>query len=325
MKTKSKITDKNFFVKLYNAKEKHWLRTILIFGFLGIISFTTSSIIRILNLSDDNGWIVFLSWTSLILFWLLFFATIFIQISDVIYNKFIKGIDKNNEKSLNFNLKLIGNINSICNEKLNTLIDVIDKVNKRSMASPLIIDNPCNQLRNISVAISDTINYALNGNNVNNDVENDVRVNIFYSLCNEKNNDWKLSYSEKFEYNDIKDITDNKQSLFNFALNETSNIIMRNNKQNALNEGHYIRCQADIIEDDKLMGSILYYKIPIKDKQGKTIINIVIMVYTCQRRFAEENLQAVKIAKYNIETVLLRFKPRIQIELCLHYLDYLHG
>lgn len=30
------------------------------------------------------------------------------------------------------------------------------------------------------------------------------------------------------------------------------------------------------------------------------------------------------IAKYNIETVLLRFESRIKIEMCLYYLYYLH-
>lgn len=42
------------------------------------------------------------------------------------------------------------------------------------------------------------------------------------------------------------------------------------------------------------------------------------MVYTCRNKFAKAGSE--DIAKYNIETVLLRFESRIKIEMCLYYL-----
>lgn len=320
-----KITNKNIFIKLYNAKEKHWLKTILISGFSGTISFTSSTIIKLANIDTNSPLGIFFNVTSLVLFWIFFIATILIQISNVVYAKYLKSIDKNNEKDLNFNLKLISNINNVCNEKLNTLIEVISNVKSDIIKPPPIINKPCNQLRNISIAISDTIDYVLNGSNVNNNGEKDVKVNIFYSLPDELDKNWKMSDSQNFDYESISEIVDNKDSLFNLALNERSDIIMRNNKKEALSEQHYVPCNADMNGDTKLNGSILYYKMPVKDNHGKTIVKIVIMVYTCRKKFAKEDSEAIKNAKYNIETVLLRFKPRIQIEMCLLYLHHLNA
>ena len=46
-----RITDKNLLVKLYLAKEKHWLRTILITSFAGTISFISSIVMKIMDSS----------------------------------------------------------------------------------------------------------------------------------------------------------------------------------------------------------------------------------------------------------------------------------
>lgn len=231
-----RITDKNLLVKLYLAKEKHWLRTIIITSVAGTISFISSIVMKIMDSSGvgktdnttglvsnntDNSLTLICAIISLVLFLVFFIMVLFIQISDVVYAKYSANISKN--KDLNFNLDLIEKTNKVCEEKFNTLVGVIDDVKLGKIEPPAIVNKPCN---------------------------------------------------------------------------------------------------ADKTETSDLNGSILYYKIPVKDNKGKTIVDIMIMVYTCRNKFAKAGSE--DIAKYNIETVLLRFESRIKIEMCLYYLYYLH-
>lgn len=207
--------------------------------------------------------------------------------------------------------------------KFNTLVGVIDDVKLGKIEPPAIVNKPCNQLRNICNAISDILESILNGNNI--DVpEKDVRVNAIYCLPNElgSGHEWTLAHSQKFDYDKLSDIIDNENSLFNHARKLHTNIVMRNDKSEAYKAQEYVPCNADKTETSDLNGSILYYKIPVKDNKGKTIVDIMIMVYTCRNKFAKAGSE--DIAKYNIETVLLRFESRIKIEMCLYYLYYLH-
>ena len=216
-----RITDKNLLVKLYLAKEKHWLRTIIITSVAGTISFISSIVMKIMDSSGvgktdnttglvsnntDNSLTLICAIISLVLFLVFFIMVLFIQISDVVYAKYSANISKN--KDLNFNLDLIEKTNKVCEEKFNTLVGVIDDVKLGKIEPPAIVNKPCNQLRNICNAISETI------------------------------------------------------------------------------------------------------------------VDIMIMVYTCRNKFAKAGSE--DIAKYNIETVLLRFESRIKIEMCLYYLYYLH-
>ncbi len=331
-----RITDKNLLVKLYLAKEKHWLRTILITSGAGTISFISSIVMKIMDSSGvgktdnttglvsnhtDNSLTLIWAIISLVLFLVFFIMVLFIQISDVVYAKYSANISKN--KDLNFNLDLIEKINKVCEEKLTTLVGVVDDVKLGKIEPPAIINKPCNQLRNICSAISDILEPILNGNNM--DVpEKDVRVNAIYRLPNESGlgRKWTLADSQNFDYGNLGDIVDNERSLFNHARRSNTNIVMRNDKSKAYSAQEYVPCNVDKTEDSDLNGSILYYKIPVKDNKGTTIIDIMIMVYTCRNKFAKAGNE--KIAKYNIETVLLRFKSRIEIEMCLYYLYYLH-
>lgn len=331
-----RITDKNLLVKLYLAKEKHWLRTIIITSVAGTISFISSIVMKIMDSSGvgktdnttglvsnntDNSLTLICAIISLVLFLVFFIMVLFIQISDVVYAKYSANISKN--KDLNFNLDLIEKTNKVCEEKFNTLVGVIDDVKLGKIEPPAIVNKPCNQLRNICNAISDILESILNGNNI--DVpEKDVRVNAIYCLPNElgSGHEWTLAHSQKFDYDKLSDIIDNENSLFNHARKLHTNIVMRNDKSEAYKAQEYVPCNADKTETSDLNGSILYYKIPVKDNKGKTIVDIMIMVYTCRNKFPKAGSE--DIAKYNIETVLLRFESRIKIEMCLYYLYYLH-
>lgn len=112
-----RITDKNLLVKLYLAKEKHWLRTIIITSVAGTISFISSIVMKIMDSSGvgktdnttglvsnntDNSLTLICAIISLVLFLVFFIMVLFIQISDVVYAKYSANISKN--KDLNFNL-----------------------------------------------------------------------------------------------------------------------------------------------------------------------------------------------------------------------------
>lgn len=228
-----RITDKNLLVKLYLAKEKHWLRTIIITSVAGTISFISSIVMKIMDSSGvgktdnttglvsnntDNSLTLICAIISLVLFLVFFIMVLFIQISDVVYAKYSANISKN--KDLNFNLDLIEKTNKVCEEKFNTLVGVIDDVKLGKIEPPAIVNKPCNQLRNICNAISDILESILNGNNI--DVpEKDVRVNAIYCLPNElgSGHEWTLAHSQKFDYDKLSDIIDNENSLFNHARN----------------------------------------------------------------------------------------------------------
>lgn len=121
-----RITDKNLLVKLYLAKEKHWLRTIIITSVAGTISFISSIVMKIMDSSGvgktdnttglvsnntDNSLTLICAIISLVLFLVFFIMVLFIQISDVVYAKYSANISKN--KDLNFNLDLIEKTNKM--------------------------------------------------------------------------------------------------------------------------------------------------------------------------------------------------------------------
>ena len=320
-KNRTKITENNFFIKLYNLKEKHWIKAVLVTSIFGIIPFVFSSIkVFIGNVSDNILEVISIS--GFIFYIVFFIGTIFLQISDGMNKRYKELIGEKSELDLNFNLKLIQNVNEVCNKKYNTLVECLETVKKGDMEIPTIINKPCVQLKYISNAISNTINFSLNGDGANDRGKNDVRTNIVFRLTKESNVDWQIADNEDFDYDGIESIVNDKDSLFNHALSSQRRTTIRNSKKEIYKDHCYIPCDVEDVND--LKGSILYYKMPLRDKKGRIIVDCIIMVYTCEKQFTKyDDDMSIENVRYNIETVLMKFEYRIKIELCLYYLHFL--
>lgn len=324
MKIKNKEFQKSFFGKLYSFKENNPIKYVIIVSVSGAITFISSAIEKIFVPQESFGLKISLIIVSLAVFLTLLVFTILFNISDIKYKNYIKRTGKDPKKDLEFALLLKQNINNVCNQKFITLMEVIENVKSGKMEPPTIINKPCNQLRTITSAIRDTFIKILPENS-NIPPIDDVNVQLFYRYFDEHDKIWHITKSFRaFEYESVDDLC-RQDSLLKKFINGNQDTMFKNNKQEAYNNREYFPCDRDQ-RDEKgsLMGSIVYHKIPIVNSSGHKIMECIVTVYTCANRFAtESNEKSIENAKYNIDTIMLNFKSRISIEMCLHYLDYL--
>lgn len=305
-------------------KENNPIKYVIIVSVSGAITFISSAIEKLFVPQENCGLKISLIIISLVVFLILFVFTILFNVSDSKYRNYIKRMGKDPKKDLEFALLLKQNINNVCIEKFNTLIEVIENVKSGKMEPPTIINKPCNQLRTITSAIRDTFISILPENSKVAPID-DVNVQLFYRYFDERDEAWHITKSCcTFEYGSVYDLC-RQNSLLKKFIDGNQNTVFENNKQKAYNNREYFPCGRDQRdENDSLRGSIVYHKIPIVNSYGHKIMECIVMVYTCANRFAtESNEKSIENAKYNIDTIMLNFKSRLSIEMCLHYLDYL--
>lgn len=240
------------------------------------------------------------------------------------YYEYKKQKDVSNSLVINYIRERVDTrIVTVCNNKYNTLISLIDRIVKGKTTPKCIISRPCDQLKTITKELAACLRsllvhsqYDLN--------ENDMYVSIFYKFSNNK---WKQTNSAFPETGaSIGDITQNHNSTFYNALKSKNGVIFINDKQVGFESGHYIPDKDDKYDEDgKLKGSILCYRIICK-KNGIDYITAIISISTYNKKIEPSNsAECVKNTEDNICTYIIgAFEKRIRIELCLLYLSELY-
>lgn len=328
---KSSKDKHNFLKPIYQFKEKHPLVGIISTAVLGVISFVVG--ICGLIFFGDNIWLYVISF---IVFVVLTVINVLFQCSDHIYDNYnpneheeekTKLLNEQNKlrQDLDFQIRLDNNVQDVCEVKLNTLRNFVADIQSGHEEIPKIIDNPDNQLRNLTTAINKTFARLLGQDDLN-IRNNDINVHILYKFRDTVDDSWHYTESSSdYEYDNLDELS-KQESLFRKALKENPYICFANSKQESLSRNEYIPCPHDSYKDGKLCGSIFYYKIPITSSHEHKIIDAVITVYTCRQKFTEsEDKESLKTVIFNIDTIITEFKSRIQIELILLYISHLYN
>jgi len=310
-----------WLMKVYDFKSEKKALSIVLVSLPGVISFLVS----IFSNYFDETSRVYIHIVGVFCFAMVVTTLIIFQVSDALCPEV--NISRK-DKDLNFHLRAVYFIDQICKSKLHTLIDYVNKLKKNPDIEPAkIINKPCNQLRLIVQNVSNALSQMLDGTTNNFHTAESVRVSILYKLNDVKDSKWEIVETDTADYPDIEDFTESRYSFFSYAMDEKEKFVLGNNKQLLHEQKRYIECAADTKTNGKLNGSIAYYKIPLnysRDGKSNTLIDAVIMLYTCGTSFAENDEQdSISTAKYNLETFLDKFKLRIHIELCLYYIYYL--
>lgn len=216
-------------------------------------------------------------------------------------------------------------INKICENKYKTLMKILLDVTSKKISPPLITTRPDEQIKQIidemcsciSVLLSD-IKYRIK--------ENELYISLYYNFPKEDIDKWYIADSvfadkgESFE----SLISNNKSTLYEL-LNNPSFFLFYNSKEQATRKLHYIPDNEDKRNDNgELKGSIACYEIII-DKNNE-FIKAVLSISTYSKRFINsDNETILNNVEYNLqEYVLDVFKKRLNIELCLLYINHLY-
>lgn len=241
------------------------------------------------------------------------------------YFEYKKEEDISNAEAVNYIRERVDTrIVTVCNNKYNTLISLIDNIANGKTTPKCIISRPCDQLKTITKELVACLRsllahqkYYLN--------ENDMYISIFYKFRSD--NVWNQTHSAFPETGEsIEYITKNTNSTFNHTLKSKNGFIFINDKQLGKELGQYIPDKDDKYDQNgKLKGSILCYRIICK-KNGIDYITAVISISTYNKKIEPSNLpNLVKNTGDNIcNYIISAFEKRIRVELCLLYLSNLY-
>lgn len=232
------------------------------------------------------------------------------------------------ERMNNILLYLRESKNNVCKSKCRTLLSEIKRVRSRKDAVPQrIISNPAKQLEMIANEISDCLCEFLSEEGQDKWRVDDIYVSIAYYRPADKS-DWHWATEEKGL--SLKDLLQEKRddkkivkSTFKHIIDSGVDNIFYNSKADAEAKGCYICDDLDERDENEApLGSIACYKRTLKQDDSKYITYIV-SVTTYSRRFVSDDSQdAVDNTKYNMKHLVLSdFMKRIDIEMCLLYLD----
>lgn len=230
--------------------------------------------------------------------------------------------------------KLRSRINRICQTKKQTLLLLLKDIKSSKKTSqigniPQIISNPRKQLETIVVEMANCLADFLSESTGRRWQPSDLFVSIAYEFPCE-GNEWHwateeqgLSLCELLEANDPQ----TGLSTFSYILSVNSNSVFFNSKEEALKDKKYVKDGLDETDNEgHLCGSIACFKRALK-KDDKIYIRYVLTITSYSRQFVTDNsVDAIDNTKHNMrELVLSDFFERINVELCLLYLDYLGG
>lgn len=219
---------------------------------------------------------------------------------------------------------------NVCKSKYMTLLSEIHAIKTECIDTPpVIVSNPPKQLDQIAKEMAECLRFLLREDGGKRWQPDDLYVSIAYQFPLEGNS-WHWATEEHGMC--LKDLlyspnmgerSPATMSTLQYVLSDKRSVVFYNSKADAEKDGKYIPDDLDERDSDgKLLGSIACYEGVIK-KSDITYIHFVLSVTTYSRPFAT-NPQSVENTKYNMkEFVVSDFFLRIQIELCLLYLNQL--
>lgn len=222
-------------------------------------------------------------------------------------------------------------LSNVCKEKKGTLLEIINNINVgRDQKFIRIVSDPINQLKVISNEITECLCRFLQENSGKKWRFRDIYVSIAYEFTNEDDG-WRWATEEKGLSIDTllsgKDRGDNNDdiSTFRHLTSITQNNVFYNSKENARNEHHYIPDDLDEYDEDgKLLGSIACYEKYLK-KSDTNYIHYVLSISSYSQHFTnDDSRESIVNIKHNMKGMIISdFMDRIDVELCLLYLEYL--
>ena len=247
-----------------------------------------------------------------------------LEASDKYYD-YKKKEDMSNAEAINYIRERVDTrIVSVCDNKFNTLISLIDDISKGNTAPKCIISKPCEQLKSITKELDACLRSLLIHNNYDLN-ENEIYITIFYKF--QYTGKWKQTQSAFPEIGaPIDSIVNNPNSTFYNTLKSKNGILFINDKQKGADTNKYVPDKDDKYDENgKLKGSILCYRINCT-KNGVNYISAIISISTYNKRIEPNNISnQIKNIEDNICNYILNsFEKRIRIELSLLYLSELY-
>lgn len=221
-------------------------------------------------------------------------------------------------------------IENVCKSKYGTLLSEIHAIKtEHADEPPIIISNPPKQLDEIAKEMAGCLRFLLREDGGKRWQTDDLYVSVAYQFPLEGDTwHWAteehgLCLSDLLHLSNTDEERPKTMSTLEFILSDKRSVVFFNSKADAEKDGKYIADDFDERDSDgKLLGSIACYEGIIK-KADITYIHFVLTVTTYSRPFATDP-QSAENTKHNMkEFVVSDFFLRIQIELCLLYLEQL--
>lgn len=217
--------------------------------------------------------------------------------------------------------------NKICDNKFITLKKLIYDIKKtgNNKRAPIIVSKPEEQLKHITERMSNCLSKLLSQNEY--DIrEDELYISVYYNFPLENNN-WNLADSLSPEKGLDIDALLNRNTTFAKILESNKTLLFYNSKEQAQKYDCYISDSEDKYDsNNRLKGSIVCYKIIIKEKEQVLAIAVV-SISTYNKKFVNsDDKKVIETAEYNINEYIFKpFEKRMRIELCLLYLSKLHN
>lgn len=224
-------------------------------------------------------------------------------------------------------------VGNICQTKCNHQIKSIKEFRDNPRLIPKIYTRPCEQIGIIISEISTCTAELLSGQHIRFNKE-DFKINIVYNFPLENKKHWAWAEAHVNSSMSPKDIT-NPNSTFGALLSENKqSVLFFNSKQEAFNQGCYIKTKDDEERNGSLLGSIACFYLHFGDGNS-TYIRAMVGISTNRKNFVdssrykdkdpEELEKALETVKINLQNnIINNYQYRIGIELCNHYTHYLY-
>ena len=334
---KSEKTKKNIFTKLAQSIKKHWLLNLIfvkLSAFWLPLLYTYGGIqLKLVVVNEQYYQLTQLGTTIMILC----LIVVLIGNGVAFYDEKVNGgnleleelkAELLEQKENGFVLQdLNKRSNSICDGKLKTLIDQVDKFITHPEEAPAVISDPSRQLDLLAQELSNCLAGFLKFQDRRNVV--DLFTSVIYRFPQDADNSWRWATSERgLSIQDLLTKKDGKQSTFKYLLEKKGHSVFKNSKQIAYEKGIYVPDNEDEYDEkDNLKGSIACFQYEIK-KNNRCIIEFVVTITSYAQQFVPEFYdrdEIVQNIKHNLEKVVLpNYMVRAKIELCLLYIKYLN-
>lgn len=207
------------------------------------------------------------------------------------------------------------------------LTGCITKILCGEMQAPPIIEQPCLQLKDITMELAKNFSDLLSQKNYNLRLD-DLHITIYFTFEKEKSERWQRAENHKAENGINIEQLLSESSTFYETLNLCKEkFVFYNSKEDARKKNHYIPDELDEYDNNKeLKGSIACYRITVKS-QGEIYIKSILTIATYSKKFTIINdAESVENIKYNIRHNLLEeYEKRIATSLCRYYISVLHN
>jgi hypothetical protein len=223
-----------------------------------------------------------------------------------------------------FYQQLNESVDNICDEKLIKLKAVMHQtLNDKRHSIPTIISDPSKQLRKILEQINTCLCLFIS-QPLNKFRTKDFNITLIYNLPKDGETWYWLEGTNERDFSLDDLINPKNNTSFNYVRNNKLQYYFNNRKEDAKDNGHYVYDSQDETnaKNKNEVGSIFCYKFQIKTN-NTVYVNAIISISTYQKRFVpDNNEEKINNTRENIvKLVKENFGKRIQIELCLLYLE----